>query len=160
MPTEGVSQCFTAGRRWGSEGRGCGGGLGEGSAKLGKKEFRRNRENLAFWRREGGQVGDDGASVFAIEVIRVHGRAEGFAVRAQAFFEHVVHLCVGKAGKAGKRRRLGGPVQDGSDGLDPDGSALKPGFGLEIAGGVARRVALRAAGNLFDQVSASACFIR
>ena len=91
------------------------------------------QQRLAFGGREGLQVGDDGASVFAIEVIPVHGRAEGFAVRAQAFFEQVFHLCVGKAGKAGKRRRVVGPV----------------------AGSVARRVAVRAAGNLFDQVLAS-----
>jgi len=54
---------------------------------------------LAFGGREGLQVGDDGASVFAIEVIPVHGRAEGFAVRAQAFFEQVFICASAKLGR-------------------------------------------------------------
>src|SRR5215467_4007823 len=106
------------------------------------------------------RVGDDGASIVAMQVIGVHGRTENFAVWAHALLEHIFHLLVGKAWKAGERRRLVRPVQDGSDGLDPDGSATEPSLGFEIAGGVARRVTLRAAGDLIDQVFAASDFIR
>ena len=107
---------------------------------------------------KGFQIGDDGAGVFTLHVISVRRRAQSFAVRPRTLFQHDSYLLVGHAGQVREGRRLIGPVLDGSNRLDPDGSALQPDFVLEVAGAVAGRMALGAAGDFFDKIFSTGNF--
>ena len=103
---------------------------------------------------ERAQIGDDGLGVGVIQMVDVHGRLDGAAVGGLAHFEDALHLLVAVAGQAGERRRELRPILDVARRLNPDGRALKPLGTFELHIGVARRVALRAFGDLFDEIAA------
>ena len=60
-----------------------------------------------------------------IEMVDVHGRLDGAAVDADAFFENEGHLIVGVGGEAGELGRVFRPIAHRVDGLNPDGTALE-----------------------------------
>ena len=97
---------------------------------------------LLFCRREGFQVGKDGGGVFAVQAVLRHWRGGGLAARVFAGREESDGLLVGKAGDAGQRRRVLGPVGIGLHRFEDGASTLKRLISDGFALFVVRRVAV------------------
>jgi hypothetical protein len=110
---------------------------------------------LAMRRRKRFEVCDDGFRVGGFHVVRVHGKAKHFILRANSLFEDMFDLCFGVAAECSDGRNFIGPIGNVTHGSNPDGRALQPSMFIDVAVGVTRGMAFTALRDFLDEILAA-----